>query len=64
MERESWRKGLKRKGRDRIIPKLSEAGRIIVTGYDTRLPLDDVAKALKNHFSRCGMITDLKLKYC
>ncbi|EFH49468.1 predicted protein, partial [Arabidopsis lyrata subsp. lyrata] len=61
MERESWRKGLKRKGRERIIPKFSDAGRIIVTGYDTGLPLDDVATALKNHFSRCGMITDVSI---
>ncbi|XP_020876031.1 nucleolin 2 isoform X2 [Arabidopsis lyrata subsp. lyrata] len=54
-------KGLKRKGRERIIPKFSDAGRIIVTGYDTGLPLDDVATALKNHFSRCGMITDVSI---
>ncbi|KAG7549552.1 RNA-binding domain superfamily [Arabidopsis thaliana x Arabidopsis arenosa] len=41
------------------IPKLSDVGRIKVTGYDTGLPLDDVYTALAEHFSSCGEIWEI-----
>ncbi|KAL9278522.1 putative peptidylprolyl isomerase [Arabidopsis thaliana] len=41
------------------VPKLSDVGRIKVTGYDTGLPLDDLYTALAEHFSSCGEIWEI-----
>ncbi|KAG7581208.1 RNA recognition motif domain [Arabidopsis suecica] len=37
----------------------SEIGRIIVTGYGTKLPLEHVEKELKKLYASCGEITDV-----
>ncbi|XP_023637281.1 uncharacterized protein LOC17882770 isoform X2 [Capsella rubella] len=50
---ESAVKGLK------VLPKLSDVGRITVSGYDIKLPYNDVERALRKHFSSCGEITDV-----
>ncbi|CAE6086837.1 unnamed protein product [Arabidopsis arenosa] len=60
---ESADKGLILIGEGSIIPKLSDVGRIIVSGYDTDLPIDDVETALRNHFSCCGIITNICIPF-
>lgn len=37
----------------------SNVGRIIVKGYDAKLPHDDVESALRKLFSSCGEINDI-----
>lgn len=37
----------------------SNVGRIIVKGYDAKLPHDDVESALRKVFSSCGEINDI-----
>ncbi|CAN8247216.1 unnamed protein product [Cochlearia groenlandica] len=41
-------------------PNPRHIGRIIVSGYDVKLPHDDLKRALSNHFASCGgEITDI-----
>ncbi|XP_019084545.1 PREDICTED: uncharacterized protein LOC104708771 [Camelina sativa] len=47
-------------GRHKFLPKVSEYGRVTVSGYNIRLtPLADVERALREHFTPCGEITDV-----
>ncbi|XP_013602654.1 PREDICTED: uncharacterized protein LOC106310008 [Brassica oleracea var. oleracea] len=47
-------KGQELNGCDAI--RESRISRIVVEGYDTSLPREDVEKALRNHFASCGNI--------
>ncbi|CAN7113803.1 unnamed protein product, partial [Brassica rapa subsp. narinosa] len=42
-----------------LIAFVSNVGRIIVKGYDAKLPHDDVESALRKVFSSCGEINDI-----